>query len=284
MPLEQRTETSTSTTSPERRTSCTISSWTVTGRAFELDLLAVAHPLVGALAVDLDRRDRGRHLLEVADELGGGRADDGLVEAGGRDGRGDLALGVVGGGGDAEPDRGVVRLLGQHQVAEQPGGPVDARGPARRSPSGRGCRRGRPCGCRPAGGPGPRRRATSCRRACRRRPARDSAGHSSSSSSTRSRRRRRRARAASCTGPRSPAYVSTRAGRDLVVERLGPGQHLVEVAGGLGQRVGDEGQRRGVPHAELLGDLGADQALGRLQRGRRVGERGLVVTGASSTV
>ena len=50
----------------------------------ELDLLAVAHPLVGALAVDLDRRDRGRHLLQVADELRRGRAYDGLVEPVGR--------------------------------------------------------------------------------------------------------------------------------------------------------------------------------------------------------
>ena len=53
----------------------------MTGRGAQLDLLAGADPLVGALAVDLDRRDRGRHLLEVADELGRSRADGGLVEA-----------------------------------------------------------------------------------------------------------------------------------------------------------------------------------------------------------
>ena len=38
----------------------------------------------------------------------------------------DLALGVVGDGGLAEPDRGDVLLVGQRQVAEQPGGAVDA--------------------------------------------------------------------------------------------------------------------------------------------------------------
>ena len=46
------------------------------------------------------------------------------------------------------------------------------------------------------------------------------------------------------------------------------GQHVVEVAGVLGQRVVDERQRRHVPHAELLADLGAEHALGRLERGR----------------
>ena len=39
---------------------------TVTARGFELDLLAVAHELVGALAVDLDGADRARHLVDVA--------------------------------------------------------------------------------------------------------------------------------------------------------------------------------------------------------------------------
>src|SRR4051812_39661240 len=55
------------------------------------------------------------------------------------------------------------------------------------------------------------------------------------------------------------------------------GEHLVEVARGLGQRVGHELQRGHVPHAQLLADLGADHPLGRLQRGGSGGERRLVV-------
>ena len=66
------------------------------------------------------------------------------------------------------------------------------------------------------------------------------------------------------------------AGGRLLVERLGPGQHLLDVAGVLRHRVGDERQRGRVAHAELLGDLGAEQALGRLQRGRRAHEVGLL--------
>ena len=49
----------------------------------------------------------------------------------------------------------------------------------------------------------------------------------------------------------------------------GLGEQVLDVPGGLRQRVEDELQRRRVPHAELLADLGADQALGRLERGRR---------------
>ena len=48
-----------------------------------------------------------------------------LGERSGRGGRDHLALGVVGRGGDAEAHRGVVRLVGEHQVAEQTGGAVD---------------------------------------------------------------------------------------------------------------------------------------------------------------
>src|SRR5262245_11994029 len=54
-------------------------------------------------------------------------------------------------------------------------------------------------------------------------------------------------------------------GSDLLVLRLRTSEHLVEVARALGQRVGDEGQRGCVPHPELLGDLRAEQPLGRLQ-------------------
>ena len=81
---------------------------------------------VGALAVDLDRADRGRHLLDLAGEPGHRRHERfrGNVRRGG--GAGDLALGVVRAGRLAEPDRGVVFLLGQRQVAEQPGGLLHA--------------------------------------------------------------------------------------------------------------------------------------------------------------
>src|SRR6478735_824174 len=54
-------------------------------------------------------------------------------------------------------------------------------------------------------------------------------------------------------------------GRDLVFLGLGPCQDLVEVTRGLGERVRDEGERRRGAGAELLGDLGAEEALGRLQ-------------------
>src|SRR4051794_11983270 len=71
-----------------------------------------------------------------------------------------------------------------------------------------------------------------------------------------------------------------RGGRRLVLgSRLG--QHLVEVAGGLRERVGHELQRRDVPHAELLAPLGTDQPLARLQRrgGRRERRLAALLTG-----
>ena len=49
-------------------------------------------------------------------------------------------------------------------------------------------------------------------------------------------------------------------------------EQVVDLAGVLGQGVVEELDARRVPHAELLGDLGADQTLGRLQRGSRAGE------------
>src|SRR5206468_7860413 len=49
------------------------------------------------------------------------------------------------------------------------------------------------------------------------------------------------------TGVRRPAL-----GRRLLVEGPGPGQHLVDLAGVLRDRIGNEGQARSVPHAELL--------------------------------
>ena len=51
----------------------------VTRRGLELDLLAVAHALVGALAVDLDRADGGRHLVDLADEARSSAVADRLV-------------------------------------------------------------------------------------------------------------------------------------------------------------------------------------------------------------
>ncbi len=92
----------------------------------ELDLLPRAHPVVGAAPVDLDRADGRGHLVDLADEAGQRRADRVVVELVGRRAGEHLTLGVVGGGGDAEPDGGVVRLVGELQVAEQPGGPADA--------------------------------------------------------------------------------------------------------------------------------------------------------------
>ena len=92
----------------------------------QLDLLAGPHPGIGTLAVHLDGGDGGRHLLDVADEPRQLRAYVVLAHAADVVGRDDLALGVVGGRDGPEPDGRVVGLLGEHQVAEQPGGPVDA--------------------------------------------------------------------------------------------------------------------------------------------------------------
>ena len=94
---------STSTTSAAARTSCDDDLVHRHGPRRERDLLAGAHPLVGTSPVDLDRGDRRRHLLDLADEPRQGGADVVLGQvAGGRDAD-DLALGVVGGGGDPEP-------------------------------------------------------------------------------------------------------------------------------------------------------------------------------------
>ena len=86
------------------------------------DVLARAHPVVGPLAVDLDRRDRRRHLQDVAPESLQ-RDLDGLLGDLGRGGAGEqVALGVISDRRLTEPDGGDVRLLGEQQVAEQPGG------------------------------------------------------------------------------------------------------------------------------------------------------------------
>ena len=263
---------STSTRSPARRTSGTSSSWIVTGRAAQLDLLAVAHPLVGALAVDLDRRDGGRHLLDVADERR--PAPRGPSP---RRGRRSATVATTSPSASsvvvATPSRigGVVRLLGQHQVAEQPGGPVDAEhqhaGGHRVEGAGVADLAGAGQPAHPRddvvrGQPG---RLVDDDQAGRRRSLRVVVVvESSSSSSCLARLPVRVGLAGVRRAARRAATSSSSAARLR--------QHLVEVPGVLGQRVGDERQRRRVPHAELLGDLGADQALGRLQRRGRAGQ------------
>src|ERR1700733_4201460 len=89
---------------------------------FELGRGPGAGQLVGALAVDLDRADRGRDLLDLAGQRLDGLVDRLLGDGFGRRGGGELAFGIVGAGGLAEPDRGVVLLLRQGQVAEHAGG------------------------------------------------------------------------------------------------------------------------------------------------------------------
>ena len=91
----------------------------------ELDVLARAHPGVGAHAVDLDRADRRRHLLDGAGERATPAAIASSVTPEASAVAQHLALGVVGDGRDAEPDRGVVGLVGEREVAEQPGGALE---------------------------------------------------------------------------------------------------------------------------------------------------------------
>ncbi len=91
----------------------------------ERDLFAGADAFVRAFAVDLDRGDRRRDLRDlprVRRRRGPDRVLGDTVHRGGRD---DRALGVVGGRHRAEADRGVVRLVGQLQMAEQPGRAVE---------------------------------------------------------------------------------------------------------------------------------------------------------------
>ena len=93
----------------------------VHGPRRDRDVRTRTDQLVRPLTVDLDRRDLRRHLQDVSaqrlrrpvDLLAGDRARVGA--------RADLSLGVVGRGRLAEPDRRVVALVGQREVAEQPG-------------------------------------------------------------------------------------------------------------------------------------------------------------------
>ena len=91
----------------------------------ELDLLAVADPLVRALPVDLDGADRAGHLVDLAGLRGEPGPDRLVGDAAGGRGRGDLALGVVGDRGLARAGWSRCRLLsGPDHVGEQPGGPA----------------------------------------------------------------------------------------------------------------------------------------------------------------
>jgi len=95
----------------------------------EDDVLPRPDPGVGTPAVDLDRADRARHLLDRPGQPPHLRRDGVVGDGPDRrrvgDGH-DVALGVVGHGRGAEPDRGRIGLLGAHEVGEQPGRPFDA--------------------------------------------------------------------------------------------------------------------------------------------------------------
>ena len=247
----------------------------------QLDLLAVAHPLVGALAVDLDRRDRGRHLVDVAHDRSANAPRT-------RSRRGPRAGAVATTSPSASsvvvetPSRTVASYAFSVSIRwpEQPGGPVD---PEHQHAGGHRVEgAGVPdlAGAGQPAHPGDDVVRGHPARACRRRPDRGhrrgahSSGSSSSAASSSSSADSSRG---FLYGSASPAYVAPRCGGDRVVLRLGAGEHLVEVAGGLRQGVVDEGQRRRRAHAELLGDLGAQQPLGRLERGRGAGQLGLLV-------
>ena len=160
-----------------------------------------------------------------------------------------------------EPDGRRVGLVGQRQVTEQPGRPARPRPPARRSPSGPGCRRDRPCGCRAAAAPGRPPGGRSSRPACRRRPPRDALGPL---------RRARRCRrlvvlVARLYGSASPAYAAAAAcSATLASPSRAARQQLLDLPGVLRHRVGDEGQRRREPQPELLAHLRPDQPGRRL--------------------
>ena len=98
-----------------------------TRRGCELDGLAFAHQLVGPLAVDLDRADRRRDLVDVAAQRGDRRLRSAAsVTCVGRNRLQDFAFGVVGGRGLAQPNRRRVRLVGRGQQPEDLGGALDA--------------------------------------------------------------------------------------------------------------------------------------------------------------
>ena len=87
---------------------------------------AGAHPFVGAFAVDFDGADRGGSLHNASNKLGkcGGDIVVGEVGCVGTAYFG--AFGVIGGGGHAEPDGGLVRFRGGNKVREEFCAPVYA--------------------------------------------------------------------------------------------------------------------------------------------------------------
>lgn len=96
------------------------------GAGGDLELLALPCPLVRAHPVDLDGADLRRHLHDGAGQLGDPGVDGVAGDLRGVDRPRDLALGVVGQGRLAEPDRAQVLLLGQREVPEQLGRLLDA--------------------------------------------------------------------------------------------------------------------------------------------------------------
>ncbi len=90
------------------------------------DGFAGAHPFVGAFAVDFDGADRGGSLHNASNKLGkcGGDIVVGEVGCVGTAYFG--AFGVIGGGGHAEPDGGLVGFRGGNKVGEEFCAPVYA--------------------------------------------------------------------------------------------------------------------------------------------------------------
>ena len=77
----------------------------------QIDDLAPSHSLVGAYAVDLDRRDRRWDLKNLAPQSGHGTLNVLLIQAGSTDTCGDFALGIIGDGRNAQPNGGFICLF-----------------------------------------------------------------------------------------------------------------------------------------------------------------------------
>ena len=249
-------------------------------------------PGVGPPAVDLDRAHGGRHLLDAAGQRGNCRLDDGCGQRRHVVRRGDLALGVVGEGGLPEPDRRGVGLVAADQERQELGGPVDpehehpgshrvqgagvahATGAAQPAHLGHHVVAG-PAGRlvhdeQPVGGDGP-----------------VASGHRSFDGSAVA-----PALGASPSADRVLEVVlvldrllvgvglarvggTAGGGGHGGVALLGLAQQRLHVGGGVGQRVGEELQRRGQPDADALADRGPQLALGRLERRRGLRALGL---------
>ena len=234
---------------------------TVPGR--EDDVLACPHPGVGPLAVDLDRADRGRPLLDLAGEPATAAATIASVtDARGRDVAQRLAFAssvdVVCRAGwsrrsPCRAERGV----------RAAGSPGRSRPAGRPSPSDRECRRARPGAC-------PASRRTRATTSCEVSPA--------GLSTTTSPPRCGGSAASAAAGSAGPSALLRRVGRDPVrigvagrhrarrrlmhgrvgIARLG--QQLVDVVHVVEHAVEHEGQRWREPHLGLLADLGPQHA------------------------